>query len=324
MKGRPVLAMLKVTQNKPRKDDDVQMNAASFTSPFRLKPTFAARVWGRDSLAPWYASTGMQEKVGEAWLTGPGSVVETGELAGKTLGEVAPGFFGGGEFPLLVKMLFPNEKLSVQVHPDDEQARAIGLARGKTECWYVLDAEPGATVACGLKDGVAVSDMERAIADGTLESLLRLVPVSVGDLVFVDAGTVHAIGPGVTLLEVQQTSDTTYRLYDYGRPRELHLEKGLAVTKTQTGAGKIAPQTMDGFTRLIAAQYFVVDRYELGSGESARVQNFLAGCVVGLAGSGTVGGVEIVPGEAVVLPRGQSEVMSADRMTFAFCWEPVR
>jgi mannose-6-phosphate isomerase len=285
---------------------------------FGLRPTFAARIWGRESLEPWYVSTGLDEKVGEAWLTGPKSVVETGELAGKTLEEVWP------EFPLLVKMLFPNEKLSVQVHPDDAQAQLIGLSRGKTECWYVLEAEAGATVACGLKDGVGVDDVAKAVADGTLESLLRMVPVSVGDMVFVDAGTVHAIGPGATLLEVQQTCDVTYRLYDYGRPRELHLDAGLAVVKTKTAAGLVAPKPMDGFTRLIAAKYFVVDRYELGAGDSARLENLSAGCVVGLNGSGAIGGVEVTPGKAVVLPVGDSSVESANGLTFAWCWEPVQ
>jgi mannose-6-phosphate isomerase len=260
----------------------------------------------------------MEEKVGEAWLSGPESVVETGALAGKTLKEVWPGF------PLLVKMLFPNEKLSVQVHPDDAQAQLIGLARGKTECWYVLDAEPGATVACGLKSGVGVEDVAKAVADGTLESLLEMVPVKVGDLVFVDAGTVHAIGPGVTLLEVQQTCDVTYRLYDYGRPRELHLEAGLAVVKTETAAGLVAPKAMDGFTRLIEAKYFVIDRYELEAGGRAEVKNASAGCVVGLAGSGTVAGVEVRPGQAVVLPVGEATVESAGGLTFAWCWEPAQ
>ena len=97
-----------------------------------------------------------------------------------------------------------------------------------------------------------------------MEELLEQVPVSVGDMLFVDAGTVHAIGPGVVLLETQQTSDVTYRLYDYGRPRELHLEKGLAVMKAKTAAGKVAPREMDGFLRLIEQKYFVVDRFELG------------------------------------------------------------
>ena len=247
-------------------------------APFRLKPTFAARIWGRQSLKPWYESTGLDEKAGEAWLSGPKSVVETGELAGKTLEEVWP------DFPLLIKMLFPDDKLSVQVHPDDEQAQALGLARGKTECWYVLEAESGATVACGLKKGFEAEDLLVAIARDKVEDVLELIPVKAGDMVFVDAGTVHAIWPGVTLLEVQQTCDVTYRLYDYGRPRELHLEKGLAVVKTETDAGLIKPQEMDGFTRLIEEKYFVVDRFDLAGGGSAKLDNLSAGCVVGLEG----------------------------------------
>jgi mannose-6-phosphate isomerase len=284
---------------------------------FRLKPTFAARIWGRESLAPWYESTGLNEKAGEAWLSGPKSVVETGEFAGKTLEEVWP------EFPLLVKMLFPDDKLSVQVHPDDEQAQALGLARGKTECWYVLEAEPGATVACGLKKGRDAEDLLVAIAADKAEDVLEMIPVKVGDMVFVDAGTVHAIGPGVTLLEVQQTCDVTYRLYDYGRPRELHLEKGLAVVKTETDAGLIEPQELDGFTRLIETKYFVVDRYDLASGESASIDNRSAGCVVGLTGEGTIGGVELKVGQAVVVPVGASTIESLQGATFAWCWEPA-
>ena len=170
------------------------------------------------------------------------------------------------EFPLLVKLLFPNEKLSVQVHPDDAQAQALGETRGKTECWYVLEAEPGAYVSLGLKKSVAVADVAASVADGTMESLIEQVPVSVGDMLFVDAGTVHAIGPGVVLLETQQTSDVTYRLYDYGRPRELHLEKGLAVIKAETAAGKVAPKVMNGFVRLIEQKYFVVDRFDVAAG----------------------------------------------------------
>ena len=285
-------------------------------APFRLKPTFAARIWGRESLAPWYESTGLNEKAGEAWLSGPQSVVETGALAGKTLEEVWP------EFPLLVKMLFPDDKLSVQVHPDDEQAQELGLARGKTECWYVLEAEPGATVACGLKHGNDVEDLLKAIAADKVEEILEMLPVQTGDMVFVDAGTVHAIGPGVTLLEVQQTCDVTYRLYDYGRPRELHLEKGLAVVKTKTDAGLIKPRKEHGFTRLIEAKYFVVDRYELAAGATTTIENPSAGCVIGLAGTGLLGGVEIMVGQAVVVPIGTSTIESQSGLTFAWCWEP--
>lgn len=293
------------------------MTTKNLDTPFRLKPTFSPRIWGRDSLAPWYESTGFDEKVGEAWLSGPQSVVETGVLAGKTLDEVRP------EFPLLVKILFPADKLSVQVHPDDQQAQALGLARGKTECWYVLEAEPGATVACGLKHGSEAEDLLVAIARDQVGDVLEMIPVKVGDMVFVDAGTVHAIGPGVTLLEVQQTCDVTYRLYDYGRPRELHLEKGLAIVKPKTDAGLIEPEEMDGFTRLIQKKYFVVDRYDLAAGKSATVENLTAGVLVGLAGEGSVGGVEVKVGQAVVMPVGSSTVESQNGVTFAWCWEPA-
>ncbi len=287
--------------------------------PFKLQPKFSERIWGRPNLRPWYESTGTDALVGEAWLTGPECVVATGEMAGKTLAEVMSEL-GAEEFPLLVKMLFPNEKLSVQVHPDDEEARAIGQARGKTECWYVLEAEPGATVMLGLKPGAGPDEVRIAVADGTMEQLMEHVPVCVGDMVFVDAGTVHAIGPGVVLLETQQTSDVTYRLYDYGRPRELHLEQGLGVMKTNTRAGKIAPRTMSGFTQLIEEQYFTVDRFELAGGDQ-RVAMDGPGCIVGLQGEGTVDGVALKAGEAAVVATGPGAltVRSASAFSFVRC-----
>ncbi len=229
---------------------------------------------------------------------------------------------------MLVKLLFPAEKLSVQVHPDDAQAQALGETRGKTECWYVLEAEPGAAVALGLKDGVAVADVEGSVADGTMEALLEWVPVSVGDMLFVDAGTVHAIGPGVVLLETQQTSDVTYRLYDYGRPRELHLEKGLQVIKPKTAAGKVAPRVMDGFTRLIEQKYFVVDRFDAVAGD-VRVVMDGPGCLVALAGSGVVRSgadeVQLKTAQAVVVPSGTSAVTieSDAGVSFMRCVAPV-
>ena len=295
-------------------------------APFRLKPWFSERVWGKKDLSPWYLDTGTTELVGEAWLTGPQCVVETGMFAGRTLASVAAQL--GGEFPLLVKLLFPNEKLSVQVHPDDAQAQAVGEARGKTECWYVLEAEPGAYVSLGLKKGVAVADVAASVADGTMESLIEQVPVSVGDMLFVDAGTVHAIGPGVVLLETQQTSDVTYRLYDYGRPRELHLEKGIAVIKAKTAAGKVEPREMDGFTRLIEQKYFVVDRFELEEASDVAVPFDGPGCLVGLAGSAVVitvdGEVELTPGRAVVVTESHVGVIveSGDGASFVRCVAP--
>ena len=302
-------------------------------SPFRLAPKFAARVWGRIDLDPWYSAATVAgdvtiregEPVGEAWLTGPECVVETGDKTGTTMKDMAklyPAQLGNGEFPLLVKMLFPNEKLSVQVHPDDEEAQKAGLPRGKTECWYVLDAEPDAKVACGLKSGVGVEDVRKAVGDGTLESLLEWLPVVAGDMVFVDAGTVHAIGPGLVLLEVQQTCDVTYRLFDYGRPRELHLDDGLAVVKLKTEAGKVKPKDWDTFTRLIESEYFVVDRFVIAAGQTLEMPMDGRGCVVGLRGAAAVNAVEFGAGQAVVVPEGSVTLSSRAGATVVRCWEP--
>jgi mannose-6-phosphate isomerase len=288
---------------------------------FRLAPWFSPRPWGRRDLRPWYESTGKTEPVGEAWLTGPESVVETGLMAGRTLaaiaaqaGEALLGAGGGSEFPLLVKLLFPNDKLSVQVHPDDAHAQTMGQPRGKTECWYVLEAEPGATIALGLREGATADAVRAAIAAGTMEEWMQWVPVETGNMIFVDAGTVHAIGPGVVLLETQQTSDITFRMYDYGRPRELHVEQALRVMKTRTAAGKVAPVSMDGFVRLIAQKYFVVDRYDVGAGCEVSIPIAEAGCLVGLKGAGTVKNegveaVELVAGKAVVVPANAGKVV---------------
>lgn len=295
-------------------------------APFRLKPWFSERVWGKSDLRPWYESTGTNELVGEAWLTGPACIVETGPFTGKTLAGMSSKI--GGEFPLLIKILFPDDKLSVQVHPDDAQAQAAGQTRGKTECWYVLEAEPGAAVALGLKSGVGAAEVAASVADGTMEELLEQVTVSVGDMLFVDAGTVHAIGPGVVLLETQQTSDITYRLYDYGRPRELHLEQGIAVIKAKTEAGKVKPHMMDGFVRLIEQKYFIVDRFDLASCE-VKIANDDPACLVSLFGSGTIksthGTTELKAGQAVVLPQNTGEVIvvAFENLSFVRCVAPA-
>ena len=309
--------------------------SAQRMQPFRLAPFFSERVWGKKSLAPWFASTGTQQPVGEAWLTGPQCVVETGPLQGSTLDEVARkhgaallGNDGEHEFPLLVKLLFPNDKLSVQVHPDDARAQAIGQPRGKTECWYVLEAEPGAAVALGLMDGVDADGIRKAIRAGTLEQMLVQVPVDVGDMVFVDAGTVHAIGPGVVLLETQQTSDTTFRMWDYGRPRELHVDAGVAATKFQTRAGKVTSRAIgSGATRLIEEQYFAVDRFDLKTDGSVRATLAGPGCLVCLEGEASVQGfdaaVDMPKGSAVVVPAASEVVVSSrDASSFVRCAAP--
>ena len=305
--------------------------------PFRLAPWFSERPWGRRDLRPWYGSTGTTEPVGEAWLTGPASVVQTGAMTGQTLaavvasaGEQVLGAGGGAEFPLLVKLLFPSDKLSVQVHPDDAQAQAMGQPRGKTECWYVLEAEWGATIALGLREGSTVDAVRAAIADGTMEEWMEWVPVQVGDMVFVDAGTVHAIGPGVVLLETQQTCDITFRMYDYGRPRELHVEQALRVMKMHTAAGKVKPVQMDGFVRLIEQKYFVVDRYDVGAGCEVVISIEGPGCLVGLVGSARVEAVgservDLLRGQALVVPAGVgSLVVTSDAgVSFVQCFAPA-
>lgn len=305
--------------------------------PFRLAPWFSERPWGRRDLRPWYNSTGTTELVGEAWLTGSESVVETGVMAGRNLaavtakaGEWILGGDGGTEFPLLVKLLFPNDKLSVQVHPDDAQAQAMGQPRGKTECWYVLEAEPEATIALGLREGATADAVRAAIADGTMEEWMHWVPVAVGDMIFVDAGTVHAIGPGVVLLETQQTCDITFRMYDYGRPRELHVDQALRVMKMHTAAGKVRPVAMDGFVRLIEQKYFVVDRYDIQGASEVSVPTDGPGCLIGLTGRAAViggpeGDVELLPGQAVVLPAdGRSVIVEAGAgVSFVRCFAPA-
>src|SRR5579883_3450342 len=248
-------------------------------APFRLAPYFRTRVWGFNDLSPWYNYKTDGEPIGEVWLTGEMCAAETGPLTGHSLKDITSAngeaLLGKGrageEFPLLVKVLFPKEKLSVQVHPDDALAQKYGEPRGKTECWYALDAQPGAEVALGIKPGVNPEEIRAAIEQSRLEELLNHVPVNTGDMIFVDAGTVHAIGPGAVLLETQQTSDLTYRMYDYGRPRELHLEKSMEAMRLKTGAGKMSPRAANGHSILIDQKYFRVESWKgpLPSAENA-------------------------------------------------------
>src|SRR5215467_3707202 len=216
--------------------------------PLRLHPEFYERVWGARNLGPIYSREITGEPVGEVWLTGEKCRVANGPLAGRTLDDLSresgAEFLGDAardsRFPLLLKFLFPKDKLSVQVHPDDETAARAGEPCGKTECWYVVSAEPGAQIALGLKPGIAKSEVEKAIRETRLEGLLNGITVRAGEMFYVEAGTVHAIGPGSVIVETQQNSDTTYRLYDYGRPRDLHVLDGLRVLKERTHAGRVA------------------------------------------------------------------------------------
>ena len=237
--------------------------------PFLIEPRFLPKVWGYPDLRPWFDFTpSPEEPIGEVWLTGDMCRVATGPHKGTTLAELfrnaSCALLGPAapvpQSPLLIKVIFAREKLSVQVHPDDRMAQKYGEPRGKTECWYALAADPGAQVAVGLKPGVTLDDVRAGMEHGTLEESLNVLTVAAGDMVYVDAGTVHAIWPGSILLETQQNCDITYRMFDYGRPRELHIEKSLEATKLKTRAGTIAPRPLSDRTILIEVEYFSVER----------------------------------------------------------------
>jgi mannose-6-phosphate isomerase len=301
--------------------------------PLLMSPLFDPRPWGTTDLSPIYPRQTFTEKIGESWLTGDHCKVANGPLAGKSLAELSSQY--GRElvgdaarderrFPLLVKFLFPHEKLSVQVHPDDELARQIGQPWGKTECWYVAYAKPGAQIGLGLKAGVTRAQFEKSIHENRAEELLNWVDVFPGEMIYVAGGTVHTLGPNSIIVETQQQSDVTYRLYDYGRPRELHLKDGLAAVKEKPAAGKViqmAAVDLNGsgnrHSALIAAPYFAVDRFEMSAGHnfSTRDDSGKSSVQILVAIEGTAV-VEAEGAEAVTLARGDSVVVPASAEEF--------
>jgi len=241
------------------------------------------------SLAPLFPEkANLQEPIGEVWLTAVDCKIATGPFAGKTLGEAwqempaewhGDNFSGGGDFPLLVKFIFPADKLSIQVHPDDAYASLRETAaggRGKTEMWHVVFAKPGASLLLGLKPGVTREKFLEALQNNRLEDLFQRHSVQAGDTFFIPARTPHTIGPDMVICEVQQYSDLTYRVYDYGRvdasgkPRELHIEKALAVMNFDPNSGgKVSPRPSirkreaAGLNHLANCPYFSVDRLDV-------------------------------------------------------------
>jgi mannose-6-phosphate isomerase len=300
--------------------------------PLRMQPVFDPRPWGTTDLSPIYPDRKFDEKIGEAWLTGDHCKIANGPLSGRTLAEVSTErgreLVGDAardpkRFPLLLKFLFPHEKLSVQVHPDDTQAQRTGQPWGKTECWYVAAAKPGSQVAMGLKPGVTRAQLQQAIEEKRAEELLHWIPVYPGEMIYVAGGTVHTLGPGSVIVETQQQSDTTYRLYDYGRPRELHLREGLAAVKEHVKSGKVvrpAPAPIAGTknTRapMIRAPYFVVDQYQLKEPQSFGTADESgknsAQIVVAVEGCGVIEArgmepVTLAKGDAAVIPASVKE-----------------
>ncbi|MBO9621200.1 MAG: class I mannose-6-phosphate isomerase [Sphingomonas sp.] len=236
--------------------------------------------WGRHKLWPGFPDPARDgDPIGEIWFQTPGNA----------------------EPDLLIKYLFTSEKLSVQVHPDDEQAHARGLPRGKDECWVILDAEPDSTIALGTKASVDRETLRAAALDGSIEDLLDWKPVKAGDFFYSASGTVHAIGAGITLIEVQQNSETTYRLYDYGRPRELHLDDGIAVADPRPFVPHPMPgKVADDRAILVEGPKFVLERWE-GGRRKFSLPDGVTGWLVPVAGEGVVDGVAFRAGECVTV-----------------------
>jgi len=206
----------------------------------QLTKRMVEKPWGKEVLpAPFIAPEG--RRIGEVWFEPPAELPD-----------------------ILVKYIFTSETLSVQVHPSDAQAAALAESdRGKEECWLVIDAEPGATLGVGFKQEIGSEDMRRAALDGTIEDLMTWYPVAAGDFFYIPAGTVHAIGAGVSLIEIQQNSDITYRLYDYGRPRELHLDKGIEVAKgVPLDDSRHRSVSRNGTVQLVDGPYFMMHRLD--------------------------------------------------------------
>ncbi|HWC99001.1 MAG TPA: class I mannose-6-phosphate isomerase [Candidatus Sulfopaludibacter sp.] len=254
------------------------------SQPVRLTPSLREKVWGRTHLSPWFPDS--EKPIGEAW------------------------YLTDRELPLLVKLLFTSERLSVQVHPEDGEDGP----RGKTEMWHILEAEPGASIALGFREPISRERLLESTRTGEIEELLRWLPVHAGETYFTPAHTVHAIGAGIVLCEIQQNSDVTYRLWDYGRPRELHVDKAVAVADLTVHSGASE-------TSLVRSSYFVTERIELNGELQPDVQK--CQLWICLAGAATIGGETVKPGEVWLLPdEGDQPVISAKPATFLRTYVP--
>ncbi len=248
----------------------------------RLNARFLEKVWGSTRLEPWFPSTG--KAVGEVW------------------------FEGAEPLPLLVKFLFTSAKLSVQVHPDDDYAALHHHCAGKTEMWHVLAEEPGAQIAAGFRESLSAARLREAAESGEIEQLLEWYDAAPGDTFFIPAGTVHAIGAGLVLCEIQQVSDVTYRLYDYGRPRELHLDHALAVSRRERHAARPQPRGDE----LVSCSHFTTWRFCIKG--AAEVSGEFQLLIV-TEGGGEIEGRPVRAGEVWRVWSGQSPVRISGDLT---------
>jgi len=202
---------------------------SSGSKPQRIEPEFHNKIWGTPRIGPWFESRGDQP-TGEVWFPAD---------------------------DLLIKFLFTSQNLSVQVHPGDDYAKLAENSRGKTEMWHILRADPGARIALGFRDPISADQLASDAASGKIEAQLNWIEVHPGDTYFIPAGTVHAIGAGIALCEIQQNSDVTYRLYDYNRDRPLHLKQGVHVAHLGQHPGKSVPRDLGSDIQLLVeCDYF--------------------------------------------------------------------
>lgn len=246
--------------------------------PIRFQPLYFEKVWGGRAFTKFRDDV-PAGSIGESWdiacHSHGMSVAVGGTYHGKGLdeiiatagAEVLGSKINLKEFPLLVKLIHANEKLSVQVHPGDDYAQQVEDAWGKTEAWYVIAAEPGAQIVVGLQEGCTCEAFQAAAQQGCLEPYLKNIPVKAGDAFFIPSGLVHAIGAGIVIAEIQQSSDITYRVYDYNRGRELHVEKAVDVITLVEIGQKITSEVLqyEGFTKnvLCNSPYFSIELYDI-------------------------------------------------------------
>ncbi len=299
--------------------------------PLKFKPIFKDKIWGGDKIKSVMGMDyGSLPNCGEAWIVSgvenDSSEVTNGFLAGNELNELVEVYMGelvgesnferfGNEFPVLVKILDAHDWLSVQVHPDDQLAEERGLGRGKTEMWYVLDAEPGSELISGFSKSISKEEFQQRINSGTIKEVMNYEEVKKGDLFFMPAGRVHALGPGILLAEIQETSDTTYRIYDWdrtddkGNPRALHIEESIdAIDYTKSEEAK-SPYTkkQKGTTPLVKCEHFTTSLIEvsepIAKDYSALDSFIILICLEGAVRIESEAGVEILTkGETILVP----------------------
>jgi mannose-6-phosphate isomerase len=245
--------------------------------------------WGVSDLQPWSSADGTGDAVGELWF----------ERADNNAPIPA----------LLLKLLFTSGPLSIQVHPDDTFARAMGMPNGKSEAWYIISAKPDAQIGVGLKHRVTPQELRASIRDGSIVELVQWRPAAKGDVIFIPAGTIHALGAGIVLAEIQQRSDTTFRLFDYGRQRELHEDNGVAVANTWPLRSPRNPTRLTSErTVLVASRYFVLERLELPEGSSWALLAEPETWILVLDGHAAIGLAALSIGQAVFVGGGRTSI----------------